>query len=98
RFSRDWSSDVCSSDLNPDATGGGHRIRKVTPDGTIHTVAGTAERGFSGDGGKATEATLDAPRGLALGPDGTLYIADQENHRIRRSEERRGGKERRSRW
>lgn len=62
-----------------------HRIRRVTPDGIINTVAGTGTHGgFSGDGGPAMLAELDTPDGLALGPDGSLYIADYENHRIRR--------------
>ena len=62
----------------------GHRIRKVSPDGTIRTIAGNGTAGFSGDGGKAIEAQLDNPRGLALGADGSLYVADQENNRVRR--------------
>ncbi len=62
----------------------GARVRVVTPDGFIRTFAGTGVAGFSGDGQRATAAQLHDPRGLALGPDGSLYIADQENDRIRR--------------
>ncbi len=62
----------------------GHRVRKVTPDGIIHTIAGTGEPGFSGDTEDATKAQLNEPRGLALAADGSLYIADQGNNRIRR--------------
>ncbi|MDE2965617.1 MAG: fibronectin type III domain-containing protein [Acidobacteriota bacterium] len=51
---------------------------------TIYTVAGTGQRGFSGDGGPAVDAQLARPRGLAVDPDGNLYIADVYNHRIRR--------------
>ncbi|WP_250287290.1 MULTISPECIES: NHL domain-containing protein [unclassified Frankia] len=60
-----------------------HRIRKVTPDGTITTIAGNKGRGFSGDRGPAFEAQLNEPIGLAIVGD-TLYIAEWGNHRIRR--------------
>jgi hypothetical protein len=52
--------------------------------GTITTVAGTGQRGFSGDGGPATAAPLNWPRGLAVDAAGNLYIADHYNHRIRK--------------
>jgi RHS repeat-associated protein len=60
-----------------------HVIRKVSPDGTITTVAGTGTEGFSGDGGPAIAAQFRSPMGLALAPDGTLYIADADNGRVR---------------
>jgi uncharacterized protein (TIGR03437 family) len=60
------------------------RVRRVTRDGTISTVAGNGTAGFSGDNGAATAATLRFPGGLAVGPDGSLYIADRFNFRIRR--------------
>src|SRR5438093_1060508 len=66
------------------SNGTGQRVRKVTTDGTITTVAGTGAWGFSGDGGPATAATLSSPTGVAVGPDGSLYIADSQAHRIRR--------------
>ena len=61
----------------------GHRVRKVTPDGHIATVAGTGLAGFAGDGGPATAAQLAYPAGLALDRAGNLYIADSQNQRIR---------------
>lgn len=61
-----------------------HRVRRVGRDGIIETVAGTGEKGFSGDGGPATAARLDGPDGLAIAPDGTMYIADRQSFRIRR--------------
>ncbi|HWQ31994.1 MAG TPA: BACON domain-containing carbohydrate-binding protein [Blastocatellia bacterium] len=61
-----------------------HRIRKVTPAGTISTVAGTGISDFGGDGGPATQARLDTPVGLATDAQGNLYIADAGNHRIRK--------------
>jgi sugar lactone lactonase YvrE len=60
-----------------------NRIRKVCRDGVITTVAGTGTAGFSGDGGPAGDATLNAPSGIALGPGGRLYIADQANNVVR---------------
>ena len=61
-----------------------HVVRRVALDGTITTVAGDGTPGFSGDGGPATSAQLDQPNGLAILDDGTLYIADRENFRVRR--------------
>lgn len=61
-----------------------HVIRKVDTLGTITTVAGTGEQGFSGDGGAATAAQLNSPTGLAVDATGTLYIADTGNQRVRR--------------
>jgi sugar lactone lactonase YvrE len=60
------------------------RVRKVSPDGLITTVAGTGKEGFSGDGGLATAAPLKWPRGLAVDAAGNLFIADHYNHRIRK--------------
>lgn len=51
---------------------------------TISTVAGNGSQGFSGDGGKATQAQLSSPHSIALDGEGGLYIADIGNHRIRR--------------
>lgn len=62
---------------------GNHRVRKVTPDGVITTVAGDGDRGYGGDGGAATEASLNRPNDLAVDADGTLFIADTDNHCVR---------------
>lgn len=59
------------------------RIRKVSG-GTITTIAGTGVPGFSGDGGSAVLAALNNPTALALDSSGSLYIADIDNHRIRK--------------
>ncbi len=63
---------------------GNARVRKVNLSGTISTIAGTGEAGFSGDNGPASSAKLNFPRGLALDSAGSLYIADSLNFRIRK--------------
>ena len=60
-----------------------HRVRKVTPAGTIATVAGNGHPGFNGDGGPASAAQLNQPYGLAMDAVGNLYIADYGNQRVR---------------
>jgi sugar lactone lactonase YvrE len=61
-----------------------HRVRKIAPDGSIQTVAGTGVAGFAGDGGPATAALLNQPYGLAIDRAGNLYIADLGNARVRK--------------
>jgi uncharacterized protein (TIGR03437 family) len=63
---------------------GNARIRRVSASGIITTVAGNGRNAFSGDGGSATQASLGNPIGVAAGPDGSIYIADTENDRIRK--------------
>ncbi len=63
---------------------GNDRIREVTADGVIHTIAGTGTAGFAGDSGPAAAALLDGPAGLFLDGSGALYFADSNNNRIRR--------------
>jgi RHS repeat-associated protein len=60
------------------------RLRCVDRAGIITTIAGKGTAGFSGDGGPATAAELRNPAAVAVGPDGTIYIADTDNHRVRR--------------
>ncbi len=60
-----------------------HVIREVSTAGILTTVAGTGVEGFGGDGGPATSAQLDTPRGVAVDASGNLYIADSHNQRIR---------------
>lgn len=83
-------------DLAPTADGGfliaegtNQRVRKVRPDGTIVTVAGSGPTGpndgsYAGDGGPATEARLKGPYSVAAEADGGFLIADQQNRRVRR--------------
>jgi DNA-binding beta-propeller fold protein YncE len=73
-----------------DATGtvyvteSGHsRVRKIAPDGTFSTYAGSGSSGFS-DSADLLAARFDQPVGLAIGPDGALYVADYNNDAIRR--------------
>src|SRR5262249_11761532 len=66
------------------AENGSHRVRRVSPDGSITTVAGTGRAGDSGDGGPAVHAQLNYPIGVAVDTAGNLYIADTGNNSIRR--------------
>ncbi len=60
------------------------RVRKVARDGTITTIAGNGQAGFSGDGGPATAASLSSPSGVAAATDGSVFIADSKNNRVRK--------------
>ena len=61
-----------------------HRIRKVDSSGIITTVVGTGGDGYGGDDGLAVQARLNQPIGVATDSAGNLYIADTDNHRIRK--------------
>jgi DNA-binding beta-propeller fold protein YncE len=61
----------------------GSCIRQIR-DGVIETVAGTGARGYAGDGGDARSAVFDAPKEMAVDPQGNIYVVDTENHAIRR--------------
>ena len=78
------------SDVAVDAAGNlyiadlsNNRVRKVTPAGTITTVAGNGNGGYSGDGGHAADARLRLPRAVAVDAAGNLYIADSGNRAVR---------------
>ncbi len=62
---------------------GNSRIRKIDISGTITTIAGTGSINYSGDGGPATAASLYQPTGIAVDRAGYVYIADNQNNRIR---------------
>ena len=64
--------------------GRGHRVRRINLAGVITTIAGTGNRGPGGDGGPATEAELEHPLAVAVGPAGNVYIADSWGWRIRK--------------
>jgi len=68
----------------------GQRIRKVTPDGIIHTVAGTGKVGYTGDGGPALKATFNLPHEIRFDKEGNFYIADMTNHAIRKVDAKTG--------
>jgi len=65
------------------ADSGNNRIRRVDPNGIITTVAGNGTRGYSGDGGAATNARLTNPSGVAVDAFGDLFIADTGNDHVR---------------
>jgi hypothetical protein len=64
---------------------GNHVVRRVQAgSGIISMIAGTGTSGFGGDGGPATAALLDTPRGVAVASSGVFYIGDRNNHRVRK--------------
>ncbi|MEM1296291.1 MAG: hypothetical protein AAGH89_13065, partial [Verrucomicrobiota bacterium] len=62
---------------------GNQVVRFDLQSGKIHHVAGTGQKGFSGHGGPAKDATLSGPKGISIGPKGNVYLADTESHSIR---------------
>ena len=63
---------------------GGQRVRKITADGKIFTVAGTGAKGHTGDGGPALAATFNLPHEIRFDRAGNLFIVDMQNHAVRR--------------
>jgi uncharacterized protein (TIGR03437 family) len=59
-------------------------VRKVSTAGTITRIAGTGVQGYGGDGGTALDALLNLPTGLTVDSAGNVYVADTQNHRIRK--------------
>ena len=69
----------------------GNRVFKLDlKAGTIHHVAGTGKKGFTGHGGPAKEATLSGPKGISVAPNGNVYLADTESHSIRMIDRKTG--------
>lgn len=72
------------------ATREGNQVLRIDLSrGVIQIVAGTGKRGFLGDGGSAKRANLNGPKGIVVAPDGSLLLADTENHVIRRIDPKR---------
>ena len=65
----------------------GHSVWKMDlQEGKLVPIAGSGKKGFTGDGGSAKNATFDGPKGIAIGPDGNIYVMDTENHAVRKIE------------
>lgn len=82
-----WSPEAVAADAAGNlyvADTGNHRVRRISPDGVITTFAGSGQLGYAGDGGQATAAALNTPRGLAVDAAGNVYIADTNNHCVRK--------------
>jgi sugar lactone lactonase YvrE len=87
----DSEGNLYVGDVNSGSTGvigGGCRIIRIRPDRSVQVIAGTGKCGYSGDGGPATAAELNNPNGIAFDAAGNLYLADSNNHRIRRIDSR----------
>jgi streptogramin lyase len=82
-FDRDGNMWICERE--------GNRIRRVDrKTGVIATVAGTGQKGYTGDGGPALQATFNGPKWIHVGADGDVYVVDTENQCVRRIEVRTG--------
>jgi streptogramin lyase len=69
----------------------GHSVRRVDlTKGTVERFAGTGKRGYTGDGGKAREATFDGPKEIDIDREGNVFIVDTENEAIRRVDAKSG--------
>ncbi len=68
----------------------GQKVRKVTPDGIIHTIAGSGKTGYTGDGGPALEATFNLPHEIRFDAEGNLFIVDMKNHAVRKADLKSG--------
>jgi streptogramin lyase len=64
----------------------GQRVRKIHSNGTLETIVGTGQKGYSGDRGAALEATMNLPHEIRFDSTGDLYIVDMQNHAIRKVE------------
>ena len=62
----------------------GNTLRKIDPNGIITTIGGTGEKGYSGDGGPAINATFNGPKAIRCDRDGNVLIVDTENHSVRK--------------
>ena len=62
----------------------GNSVYRVDPTMQIKRVAGTGQKGLTGDGGPAVNAALNGPKGVSISRDGSMYLADTENHAIRK--------------
>jgi sugar lactone lactonase YvrE len=82
RFNEPWGIAVDRNGHLYVADRGNHSIRVIAPDGTVSTLAGSGEKGFAD--GPAAAAMFDAPEDVAIDEDGTVYVADSNNNRIRR--------------
>jgi streptogramin lyase len=64
----------------------GQRVRKIHSNGTLETIVGTGQKGYTGDRGAALEATMNLPHEIRFDSAGDLYIVDMQNHAIRKVE------------
>lgn len=83
-ISRPFDVEVTDGDLTYFTDTDNHQIRVVDANGITRIIAGTGTAGSGGDGGLATDAQLNNPKGIAVAGNGAVYIADSGNHKIRR--------------
>jgi sugar lactone lactonase YvrE len=84
KFSTPWGLSITPDGTLYIADQNNNVIRKVTPAGIVSTVVGSGTRGFSGDGGPGSSASLNSPAAVAVDVAGNIYVADSGNNRIRK--------------
>ena len=88
-------NDPCGLAVGPDEAlyvcdTANHAVRRIAPDQTITTVAGTGKAGYTGDGGPATKATLNEPYEVRFDKAGNLFVVERNNHCVRRVDQKTG--------
>jgi glucose/arabinose dehydrogenase len=84
QLNKPWGVAIDSNSILYFADSNNHRILKIDKNGIVSRIAGNCTAGYFGNGGIATDAQLNYPKGLALDDNGNIYVADSHNNVIRK--------------